>query len=257
MAKNSLRDRVVIITGASSGIGAATAVACGAEGMRVVLAARREALLQGVAAEVEAAGGEAMVCPTDVADAVQSAAMVAAVVERFGRVDVLLANAGIGSSGWLAEIAEEEIERLVAINLLGVIHCVRAVLPVMLAQGQGHILTVSSIAGGIAMPRIAVYAATKAGVHRFAEGLRREVRPRGIFVTDVVPGFIDTPMLARSEGIPKAPVDALARAILAGLRRPRRAIVFPAWYQVILAANLSFPGLIDWLLAMRERREGG
>jgi short-subunit dehydrogenase len=221
--------------------------------MRVALAARREGLLQEVAAEVVEAGGEALVCPTDVAEVGQAAALVATVMERFGTVDVLLANAGVGSSGWVAEIPEEEIARMVAINLLGVIHSVRAVLPVMLAQGHGHILTVSSVAAGIAMQRAAVYAATKAGVHRFAEGLGRELRPRGIFVTDVLPGFIDTPMLARSEGIPKAPVDALARVIVAGLRHPRRAIIFPAWYRVILAVNRSVPGLIDWLVAMRER----
>jgi short-subunit dehydrogenase len=252
----SLRDRVVIITGASSGIGAATARACGAEGMRVALAARREALLREVAAEVVAAGGEALVCPTDVAESGQAAALVATVLERFGTVDVLLANAGVGSSGWLAEISEEEIARMVAINLLGAIHCVRAVLPVMLAQGRGHVLTVSSVAGGIALPRAAVYAATKAGVHRFAEGLRREVRPHGVHVTDILPGFIDTPMLARSEGIPKAPVDALARTILHGIRHPRRVIVFPAWYRLVLAANHTFPALIDGLVALRERRGG-
>lgn len=253
MPRIDLGGRVAIITGASSGIGAATAVACGAEGMRVALAARRESMLRSVAEEVEAVGGEALVCPADIAEAAQVAAIVGATRERFGRVDVLLANAGVGSSGRLPEIADEEITRMVALNLLGVIRCARAVLPAMLEQGSGHILMVSSVAAGIAMPRAAVYAATKAGVHRFAEGLRREVRPHGIFVTDILPGFIDTPMIARSQGIPKAPVAHLARAIVEGIRRPRREIVFPRWYRLILAANHTFPGLLDALIARRER----
>jgi short-subunit dehydrogenase len=145
---------------------------------------------------------------------------------------------------------------MVGINLMGVIHSARAVLPFMIAQKQGHILTVSSIAAGIAMPGAAVYAATKAGVHRLAEGLRREVRPHGIFVTDVLPGFIDTPMIARSQGIPKAPAAGLARAIVRTMGRPRRALVYPSWYGLILVANHTFPGLFDALAARRSRQSG-
>src|SRR5207249_6750683 len=139
--------------------------------------------------------------------------LIAATVAAFGRVDILVANAGVGYSGSMAQMPEEQIVTMVQVNLFGVLRCVRAVLPVMLAQGRGHVITVSSVAAGIAGPGAAVYAATKAAVHRFSEGLRREVQPRGVFVTDVLPGFIDMPMGAGAEGLPKAPPATVARAI--------------------------------------------
>jgi NADP-dependent 3-hydroxy acid dehydrogenase YdfG len=240
-----LRGRVAIITGASSGIGAATALACGAAGMRLALAARRAELLQEVAAQVGAAGGKALTCATDVREPEQIDALVAATLERYGRVDVLVANAGIGYSGRLDRVTDEQILTTVGINLLGVIRCARAVLPPMLAQRSGHILTVSSVAAGIAMPRAAVYAATKAGVHRFAEGLRRELRPHNIQVTDVLPGVIDTPMTGRVRGIRKAPAAVAAQAIVNAIRRPRGVVVTPAWYRAVLLLNRALPGVID------------
>lgn len=237
---------MVVITGASSGIGAATAVACGTQGMKVVLAARREDLLREVATRVEAAGGTALVCPTDVRDPKQIEWLAGAALEAAGPVDFLIANAGVGYPGPMATITDEVILRTVEVNLLGVMRCVRAFLPGMLERERGHIITISSVAAGIASPRAAVYAATKAGVHRFSEGLGREVRPHGLYVTDVLPGVIDTPMVAHISDMHKAPVESVARAILGVMRRPRRILVTPGWYRLILALNAALPGAVDW-----------
>lgn len=247
------KEKVVLITGASSGIGAATALACGAEGMRVVLAARRDDRLREVAAQVKAAGGDALPVPTDVTDRRQVDALVQAAEERFGRVDVLVANAGLGYPGPLASTPDEANVRTLEVNLLGVIRSVQAVLPGMLARREGHIVTISSVAAGLAMPGGVVYAATKAGVHRFTEGLRREVGRHGIRVTDILPGIIDTPMTARVTDFPKAPASAVARTVLRAIRRPCRAVVVPSWYRLLLALNRCYPALIDLSLAFRYR----
>jgi len=253
-----LAGRVLLITGASSGIGEATALAAAGEGMRLVLAARREEELQRVSARVEEIGAEALVCPTDVRARDQVERLVAAAEQRFGRVDALLANAGIGRPQWAHEIADADVLSLMEVNLLGVIRCAQAVLPDMLARESGHIVTVSSVAAGLAVPRSAVYAATKAGVHRYCEGLRREVRPRGIEVTDVLPGVIATPMTANLRGWPKSPVERVARTIIGVLRRPRPWVVTPGWYRLALALNRLSPGAMDVILgalAARERRQ--
>jgi NADP-dependent 3-hydroxy acid dehydrogenase YdfG len=250
-----LKDRVVLITGASSGIGAATALACGAWGARVVLAARRAELLREIAEEIAAAGGEAQICPVDVRDPEQIEGVVRAAVERFGRLDALIANAGIGYSGPMSAVTDVQITETVDVNLLGVIRCARAVLPQMISQKSGHIITVSSVAAGLASPRAAVYAATKAGVHRFTEGLRREVRRHGIYVTDFLPGVIDTPMTANLRGLPKAPVAPIGRAIAGLIGTPRRAVVSPAWYRAVLGLNRMLPWVLDAVFEREARRE--
>jgi short-subunit dehydrogenase len=251
VSSNILAGRVVILTGASSGIGAATAVACARRGMRLALAARREDLLRHVASQVEAAGAEALVCPTDVRRPDEIESLVEQTLARFERVDVLLANAGVGYSEPMTRVSDEQMVATIEVNLLGVLRCVRAVLPSMMAQQGGHIVTVSSVAAGLASPRGAVYAATKAGVHRFCEGLRREVRRHGIHVTDVLPGVIDTPMTERLTGVPKAPVAQAARAILAVMERPRPQVITPGWYRLPLALNRLAPWLMDAILARR------
>ena len=253
-----LQGKIVVITGASSGIGAATARLCGAAGMRVVLGSRRTELLEQVAEEVRRAGGETLVCRTDVAAAADVERLIRAAEEHFGHIDILLANAGAGYSARMAEITEEQILRTVQTNLLGVIRLTRAALPMMIARRSGHVITVSSVAGGFVMPRAAVYAATKAGIHRFTEGLRREVREYGIHVSDVMPGIIDTPMTSYIRNLPKAPVDDAARAMLSVMRRPRRCVVVPGWYRVVLALNRHFPALMDAAIARmpsQERRD--
>ncbi len=244
-----LENRVVMITGASGGIGAAVALACGARNMRVALAARRADKLAYIAHEVEAVGGQAFVCPTDIRNPEQLNALAAQTVAHFGRIDILLANAGIGCHSGVAQASAEEMTDVVQTNLLGVMHSVRAILPMMLAQGSGHVLTVSSVVVGLMWPDDAIYAASKAGVHRFSKGLRNEAQTRGIHVTDIVAGVIDTPLTMGLGGFPKADVTATARAIVGVMERPRPVLVTPGWYRLALAVNTLLPGSIDALLA--------
>jgi short-subunit dehydrogenase len=244
-----LQGKVVIITGASSGIGAAVARECGSRGMSVVLAARREDALLTVALEVEGAGGKALVCPTDLRSPAQIDALQRATLERFERIDILIANAGRGSITPTSELTTEEIHDVIETNLLGVVHCARAVLPVMQAQRSGHIITVSSIVNEIIFPHDALYAATKAGVHRFARGLRTEAREYGVAVSDVLPGVLDTPLNATLTGIPKSSVTATAREIVNLMEHPRPILITPYWYRWVLLANRLIPGCVDAYLA--------
>lgn len=194
-------------------------------------------------------GGQAFICPTDTRDPEQIDALAARTVAHFGRIDILLANAGIGCHASVAQASAEEMTDVIQTNLMGVMHGARAVLPTLLAQGGGHILTVSSVVVGVMWPDDAIYAASKAGVHRFSKGLRNEARTRGVHVTDIVAGVIDTPLTSGLRGIPKADVTATARAIIAVMERPRPVLVTPGWYRLALAVNALLPGSIDALLA--------
>lgn len=240
-----------MITGASSGIGAAVARECGARGNAVVLAARREEELLRVALEVEGAGGAALVCPTDLRSVEQIERMIQATISEYRRIDVLIANAGRGSVTPTANLTDDEITDVVTVNLVGVMRCVRAVLPVMQAQRSGHIITVSSIVNEIVFPHDALYAATKAGVHRFAKGLRSEAREYGIFVSDVLPGVLDTPLNAKLTALPKSSVAAAARDIADLMERPRSVLITPGWYRAVLLANRLFPGCVDDYIARK------
>src|SRR5262245_11153932 len=161
MFSQSLTPAVVIVTGASSGIGAATAIACGRAGMRVALAARRAARLARVADEVQAAGGEARVVPTDVADESAVQALVEDTVDAWGRLDVLMNNAGVGILATVEQTTTAEFERIMRVNYLGAVYGVRAALPHMRRQGQGHIVNVASVIGKRASPYRAAYVASK------------------------------------------------------------------------------------------------
>jgi short-subunit dehydrogenase len=242
----------VLITGASSGLGEAAARSCARDGARVALAARREERLRALAEELEAAGTSALVIPTDIRDPESIRAMAAATLERFGQIDALVANAGVGHAVPVIETTEEQLLDQVEVNLLGVIRSAQAVLPAMRAVGKGHILAVASVAAGCAMPGAAIYGATKAGVVRFCEGLRREEGPHGIAVTAILPGFIATPMTA-GLSFPMPPASRVGDAIARLIRRPRREVVIPRWYVLAMALNRVAPGLFDAF----ERRYGG
>jgi len=242
-----LAGRVAIVTGASSGIGAATAVAFGRAGLRVALAARRQELLEQVAAQVRAAGGEALVLAADLRDPAAGEALVAATTQAWGRVDVMVANAGLGRGGRFERIPEESLLEQVEVNLVAVVRCARAVLPGMLAQGSGHLIAVSSVAGELGIPYNVIYSATKAAVTNLCEGLGREVGRRGVAVTAVLPGFIATPMTAGDRFPVRLPgPEIVAEAILRALRRPRRRVVVPGYYRLVGGLNHWFPGLVGW-----------
>ena len=185
-----LAGKTAVVTGASSGIGEATAHSLAKEGCNVVLAARREDRLRSVA---EALGEGTLAAPTDVTDPAACAALVARTVERFGALDILVNNAGIGLNGTIAEGDPEAWRRMFEVNVLGVLYLTRAAVRQMLRQGAGDVVFISSLSGR-RVPRAdsTVYAATKHAITAVAEGLRMDVHERGVRVINVEPGLVRT-----------------------------------------------------------------
>jgi len=189
---DGIEGKVVVITGASSGLGEATARKLAGEGASVVLGARRMDRLHTLAQDLVCHGAKALAQQTDVTDQGQVQALVDTAVERFGRVDVMLNNAGLMPHSPLERLKVEDWERMIDVNLKGVLYGIAAVLPHMKERKSGHIINVSSVAGHKVRPGSAVYAATKHAVRVVSEGLRQEVKPYNIRTTVLSPGAIDT-----------------------------------------------------------------
>ncbi len=187
-----LSGRVVAVTGASSGIGEATALACARARAAVALAARRMDRIEALAEQIAGEGGTALALQTDVSDEQQAGALVSRTRQELGRLDVLVNNAGVMLLGPIAGADTEEWRRMIDVNLYGVLYCTHAALPVMIEQGSGHIVNVSSVAGRFARAGSGVYNLTKFGVGAFSEALRQEVAQAGIRVTLIEPGAVAT-----------------------------------------------------------------
>lgn len=187
-----LSGKVAIVTGASSGIGEATALALAEEGAIVVAAARREDRLRGLAESIQASGGQVHTLRADVQVEEDCRRMVADTEERYGRVDILVNNAGVMLLGPIAGADTEDWRRMIHTNVLGLMYCTHAALPVMTRQKSGHIVNVSSVAGRTARAGVGVYNASKWAVGAFSEALRQEVHKDGIRVTIIEPGVVRT-----------------------------------------------------------------
>jgi len=203
-----LKDKVVVITGSAGGIGLATARRFAVEGAAVVLADMKSDALEQARAQVLAAAVDARVetVTVDVTDAAQVAAMVGVALDRFGRIDCLVNNAGITSDARLVKMSDDQFDRVIAVNLKGVYRCAQAVADPMIRQGSGVILNASSVVGIYGNFGQTNYAATKAGVIGFTKTWARELGPKGIRVNAVCPGFISTPIL---ETIPDAVIQKM------------------------------------------------
>jgi NADP-dependent 3-hydroxy acid dehydrogenase YdfG len=188
----SLEGRAAAVTGATSGIGEATAVALAAAGAAVALAGRREDRLEALAKKIRDAGGRALAVPTDVSDEEQANAFVQRASDELDGVDILVNNAGVMLLGPVDGANAEDWRQMVNVNLLGLFYCTHAALPLMREGGGGHIVNVSSTAGRRATLGAAVYNATKFGVHAFSEALRQEALHAKIRVTIIAPGFVAT-----------------------------------------------------------------
>ncbi len=241
--------QVVVITGASSGIGRATALAFAREGGRVVLAARRASALDAVAQEVKALGGEALAVPTDVTDRQQVERLVDHALQTWGQVDVFIANAGAYIRKPIRELQVEEIERAMAVNFYGAVYGVLAVLPHMLERRRGHIVLVTSMDGKKGIPPDAPYVAAKFALSGFGDVLRQELHGTGVGVTIVFPGRVDTPLIANLK-VPwisaKIPPEAVAEAILRGIRRRQPEVIVPWQARLLIYAHTLSPRLADW-----------
>jgi NADP-dependent 3-hydroxy acid dehydrogenase YdfG len=229
---NDLSGRVVAITGASSGIGEATALACVAAGASVSLAARRVDRIEALAARIKDEGGTAIAVRTDVSDERQARAFVEQTYEHLGRLDVLVNNAGVMLLGPVAGANTDDWRRMIDANVYGVLYCSHAALPLMQQQGSGHIVNVSSVAGRIAAAGSAVYNLTKWGVNGFSEGLRQEALHSNIRVTIIEPGAVETELVdhntdavramaaKRMEGVQPLQATDIADAIVYALSQP-------------------------------------
>lgn len=252
-----LHGQIVLITGASSGIGAAAARAFVQAGARVALTARRADRLQALAAELSPA---AWAAPADLADPAGPAQALAAAREGWGRIDVLFCNAGLGRRTWLDQQTAAEVDEQVRVNLTAAVELTRLALPEMLARRSGHLIYMASLAGLIGPPTLSVYGAAKAGLRGFAAAVRREVAPLGVSVSVISPGGVaGTEFGARSDPRGAARLstpawlrpsaDRVARAVVGLARRPRREVIIP-WPLAALAwAERLAPGLVDLIVA--------
>ena len=193
---NNIEGKVIVITGASSGLGEAAARHLSALGALVVLGARRRDRIEALADELNRAGGQALAVPVDVADCGQVEAFVAAALQAFGRIDVLINNAGLMPNSPLERRKVADWDRMIDVNIKGVLYGIAAVLPHMQQRKSGHIINVASVAGHKVRPGITVYAATKHAVRALSDGLRMEVKPYNIRTTIISPGAVDTELPA-------------------------------------------------------------
>ena len=249
-------ERVILVTGASSGFGEATARLFAQNGYRVAIAARRLERLEALAGEIEGQGGEVLPVQTDVTQLEQVQALVQSVLQHFGRIDILFNNAGFGRIDWLENLDPvKDVKAQIEVNLLGLVWTAQAVLPLMIAQRSGHIINMASMAGFVATPTYTIYAATKYAVRGFSEALRREVHIHGIQVSALYPGgaqteFSEVAGIKRTTRI-KTPQkillspDDVAGEVLKLVRRPKRTRIIPWQLRLAAMGNYFLPGLYD------------
>jgi len=239
---------VAIITGASSGIGAALARRLATEGWRVGLVARRADLLSELANQIKAQGGTAATAVADVSDRDALLKAVAQLESQLGPTDLLIANAGVGTPTLLEPMNTPQIERMIQVNLLGVVYSIEAVLPGMLQRGRGHLVAVSSLGAYKGLPGESAYCASKMAVNVYMEGLRIELRRRGIAVTTICPGFVKTPMTdVNPFPMPwLMDADRAARLMARAIRRKKKVYNFPWQTTLLMKITRWMP---DWLVA--------
>ncbi len=229
---NNIKGKVVVITGASSGLGEATARHLSAQGATVVLGARRADRIKSLADELIAKGGKALAVATDVTHCDQVKRLVDAAVQKFGRIDVMINNAGLMPHSPLERLKIDDWDRTIDVNIKGVLYGIAAALPYMKQQKTGHIINVSSVAGHKVTPNGAVYCATKHAVRALSEGLRVEVKPYNIRTTIISPGAVATELPNSitepdiADGTRKfykevaIPADSFARAVVFAMSQP-------------------------------------
>jgi NAD(P)-dependent dehydrogenase (short-subunit alcohol dehydrogenase family) len=258
MALRQVRGTTVVITGATSGIGREAAREFARAGARVAVAGRREDRLRELVAEIEAGGGEALGVRTDVAVQAQVERLIEAARKRFGTVDTLVNNAGIGLVARFEQQPLDDFRRLMDVNFWGAVYACKAALPIMRAQAAGGvIINVASIMGKRGLPYETAYCASKFAMAGFSEALRAEVMAQGIDVSTIFPGAVESEIWETTDNrvgldlasvLPKFPARELARVIVDDARLPQPEIVLALDAQVIGALNTVAPGLMDFVL---------
>jgi short-subunit dehydrogenase len=240
---NYWTNKVVMITGASSGIGRGLAVELGRRGAKLGLVARRADALDEVVHEIETLGSKAIGLPADVQNGDSVRAAAEKLRANLGPIDVLVANAGIGANIDGAELRGEEVAGVINVNVIGVANCVAAVVPEMVARRQGQLVAISSLAAYRGLPKSAAYCASKAAVSALFESLRLDLQPRGIDVTIIHPGFIKTPLTAgRHAQMPfLMELDDAVKKIVRAIERKRKSYSFPWQLATIVRAGMIMP----------------
>lgn len=254
-----LQDKVVLITGASSGIGRACAQVFAQAGAKLSLAARRLDRLQTLATEL---GGKSMIAQVDVSKHEEVNAWVTESVERFGRVDILINNAGVGCLGKIADVDLALARQVFDINLFGPLYGIQAVVPVMRKQGSGHIINISSVVGKRSIPDIGMYCATKFALNAMGDALRLEVAKQNITVTTVCPGlteteFVDATLRPARTRAPQASfkgqsAEEVARHVLRAVQRKSREIHLTKGGRMLVQIERFSPRLADFLVSFRS-----
>ncbi|HET9908671.1 MAG TPA: SDR family oxidoreductase [Anaerolineales bacterium] len=266
------KGKVVIVTGASSGIGEATAREFAKEGSKVVLAARRVDRLEALAKEIESmnTGAQALVVQADLSKLEDIQSLITKTLERFGRIDILVNNAGFGRLDWLENLDPvKDIQSQFDVNVMGVVQTTRQALPVMIKQRSGHVINMCSMAGLVATPTYTIYAACKHAVHGFSEALRREVKPWGIDVSMIYPGGVTTEFGAHA-GIKRKTnattprfmlltAEQVGQEVVNLVRNPRAMRIIPWLWTFTVWMNRNFNSFVDYTTINRftipEREE--
>jgi short-subunit dehydrogenase len=238
-----MKDKVIFLTGASSGIGEGLALEMAKDGAVLGLLARREDLLKDLAARCEAVGGMARVFAADVTDAGAVRKAAEDFRGEFGHIDIMIANAGMGGAADARELDAEKVAQIINVNLIGTVNSVAAVLPQMIERGSGQIVAISSLAGYRGLPKSSAYCASKAGVSAFFESLRLDLKGTGVDVTIIHPGFIKTPLTAGREN--KMPfimeLDDGVKKILSIIEKKKKSAAFPFPLSTLVRAGNFFP----------------
>lgn len=251
----------VLLTGASSGIGHALALELARRGCRVGLVARSADALEQLAAACSSAGGEGLALPADVRDEEAMAAAVATVVERFGGLRLVVANAGLGRYAAVIDQPAEHVETTISINYVGMTRTVRLALPHLLRQTPAHVVGVTSSAGLIPHAHGSAYCASKAAANQYLSALRLEVKDRGVGVTMICPGVVATPFVDKAGldththlprlnrlTVPLLQTDQVVRATVRGIERDRRVVTLPLMLRFYAWTMRVTPGFSDWLM---------
>jgi NADP-dependent 3-hydroxy acid dehydrogenase YdfG len=250
------KNKVVLLTGASSGIGEGLAMALAERGATLGLLARREDLLTALADRCNAVGGTARVLPADVVDSMAVQAAADRLRDEFGHIDVLIANAGIGGNDEATRSYDPDaVKKVIDVNLLGTVNAIHAVVPQMLEHGSGQPVGISSLAGFRGLPKSAAYSASKAGMTAFFESVRLDVQDRGVSVTIIQPGFIKTPLTAgRHNKMPfLMELDDAIPHFLRAIEKKKKFAAFPWQLATIVRAGKLMPAWLYDRIAGRAR----
>lgn len=252
------QDKTVMITGASSGIGYGLALELSRRGAKLGLIARRAEKLAELVREIEATNGKAIALPADVMDVNSLVAAATQLRSAFGPIDVLIANAGVGATVDGAELKGSTVAGVINVNVLGAANSVEAVVPEMVQRGSGQLVVISSLAAYRGLPKSAAYCASKAAVSAFFESLRLDLKPRGIDVTIIHPGFIKTPLTAgRHAQMPfLMELEEAVQKITSAIEKRKKSYAFPWQLASIVRAGMIMPNFMyDWISRRNSFRE--